>query len=794
SQTPGLSDKSYTPTPAARPLTSALKSGTGSRASLTSSQARPLSQPKKEVVLLSPPAQPSTPSASANPAPRLPEKSTPAPQRVQPLSNVINLASDPTSDDHGRPSHTETMPTGAGTRRLITVEEDAPGKPSASTVDPVDHTPKAPSRPLFLPDSDDERERLEEHPDSDAWLTRRSPDRHSPSPAPPSPGPARTPPPDLGGTTSEVGRPQASQSPKGATTPPVATVPSTSSRVAGSTVSVVPTPSTPSPRPKDAPVRRHKRRRSSIGIQTVPEGELDWLADMEVDASMSAIDVSREWVRAGSPTRGQAGEQEEEEPPGTGFLEEFEGRQAEAEHGREHPMRAASVGPFSDADEGVAEESSAERTPADEDPPPEPEQNGRAGHDSSSPEPVPPPDQSQDPRSSPAPISIDHYAGMTEDIQQLETSASHAKASASTIATPYSEEFTARVSALRTSVSQPINPEAAPFPFKLRSEPDPKTISASQPNRARSRMYTPQPLPGQALGAAPTLGRSMFGDTGVQVGSVEKDKNVLRAAPTLGRSMVWDSGSGNSSAGKPESPEDPEKAESSKVAREGHPQSSERSQMGPTSTPSPPPPSTQKTDRLSSKAAKPSSKSQPPKVSGPTSQPSPVIRPSTPIQEREDNAGAGPSAAPGAITQGPDAEAGSNDQGEAGGSPTYESEIPDAVADLPSQGTKSPSDSIKPKSVVTTDYDAEYGSVPDVPSVASQSESREPTHITISSSPTNPGEWTLEPSHASTPQFQATLPRSTVPVLHIDSPPAPRDRPRVRRPSLAPSPTQPMSL
>ncbi|KAG9073910.1 hypothetical protein FS749_014575, partial [Ceratobasidium sp. UAMH 11750] len=690
------------------------------------------------------------------------------------------------------------MPTGAGSRRLIAVEEDAPGEPSASIVDPVDYTPKAPSRPLFLPDSDDERERLEEHPDSDAWLTRRSPDRHSPSPAPPpSPGPARTPPPDLGGTSSEVGRPQASQPPKGATTPPVATVPSTSSGVVGSTASVVPTPSTPSPRPKDAPVRRHKRRRSSIGIQTVPEGELDWLADMEVDASMSAIDVSREWVRAGSPTRGQPGEQEEGEPPGTGFLEEFEGRQPEAEDEGEPPMRAASIGPFSDADEGPVEESNAERISANEVPPPEPEQTENLGHDSSSPEPVPPPDQSQDPRSSPAPISIDHYAGMTGDVQQFETSTSHAKASTSTITRPYGEEFTARVSALRASVSQPINSEAAPFPFKLRSEPDPKPVSASQPNRARSRMYTPQPLPGQALGAAPTLGRSMFGDTGVQVGTAEKDKNVLRAAPTLGRSMVWDSGSGNSSAGKPESLENPEKVESSKVAREEPPQSLERSQMGPTSTPSPPPPPAQKTDRLSPKATKPSSKSQPPKVSGPASQlqPSPVIRPSTPIREREESAGAGPSAAPGVITPSPDAaKAGSNDQGEAGGSPTYESEIPDAPADLPSQGTKSPSESVKPKSVVTTDYDAEYGSVPDVPSVAPQSESREPTHITISSSPTNPGVWTLEPSHASTPQFQAALPRSTVPVLHIDSPPAPRDRPRIRRPSLAPSPTQPMSL
>ncbi|KAG9083336.1 hypothetical protein FRC06_004580, partial [Ceratobasidium sp. 370] len=522
---------------------------------------------------------------------------------------------------------------------------------------------------------------------------------------------------------------------------------------------------------------------------------------------MSAIDISREWVGARSPTRGQASAaagtddiplQEEHELPVASFLEEFEGPQAETEDG-ERLTRAASVGPFSDADEGLVGESNMEGTPAGEDLPPEPEQNGKTGRDSSSPEPVPPQDRSQDPRSSPEPISFDHYAGMTEDIQQSEeNSASHPKASASTGVRPYGEEFTARVSALRASVSQPINPHAAPFPFKLRAEPDPKPISVSQPDRARSRMYTPQPLPGQALRAAPTLGRSMYSDTGVQKRAtekaVEKDGNVLKAAPTLGRSMVWDSGN---DAGQSESTENPERAESNKIIGEEQLRDSERSQLRPTSTPSPPPPSAPKLDKSSSAVTKP-----PLKVPGPASQPQPLstFRPSTPIQEHEESAGAGPSTALGATTQPPDPEADSNDQAGAGAyntTPAYESEFPDAPADLPSikspsQSAKSHSDSVKPKSVVTTDYDAEYGSVPDVP--LAEPESREPTHITVSSSPTNPGVWTLEPNHASTPQFQATLPRSTVPVLHIDSPPTPRDRPRVRRSSLAPSPTRPMSL
>ncbi|KAG8739501.1 hypothetical protein FRC10_005564 [Ceratobasidium sp. 414] len=816
SQTPGFSDKSYTPTPAARSLPSALKSSASSRASLASSQSRSLSQLKKEVVLLPPTTQPSTPSTLANPAPRLPEKSTPAPQRVQSLPNVINLASGPTSDDNDRPGHTETMLAGAGTRRPTT-GEDAPGRPSASIVDPLDHKSKVPSRPLFLPDSDDERERLEEHPDSDAWLTRASPGRHSPSPVPvPGPGLARTPPPDVDGAPPEVVPPQVSRPPKDASTHSVITIPSTSSHVAGSTVSVVPTPSTPSPRPKGGPVRRHKRRRSSVGIQTLPEGELEWLAGMEVDASMSAIDISREWAGASSPMRGQAGaaardaipQQEIHEPLGTSFLEEFEGRQAEAED-RERPTRADSVGPFSDADEGAVEDSNAERISANEDPPPEPEQNGKTGHDSSSPEPIPPRDQSQDPRSSPEPISIDHYAGMTEDIQQSEGNfASHPKPSACTNTKPYGEEFTARVSALRASVSQPVNPQAAPFPFKLRSEPDPKPISASQPDRARSRMYTPQPLPRQDLKAAPTLGRSMYGDTDVQEGAtkraVEQDGNVLRAAPTLGRSMVWDSGSGNGGAGKSKSTEDLEGTESTKVVREEPLQSSERSQPGLASTPPPPSLPASKGARLSSAVTKPPSNSQPPKVPSPAPQPqlSPIFRPSTPIQEHGESASAGPSTTLDATTQHIDAEAASNDQGGSGGynaTPAYESETPDAPADLAniksqSQSTKSHSDSVKPKSVATTDYDAEYGSVLDVPSATPRPESREPTHITVSSSPTNPGGWTLEPAHASTPQFQTTLPRSAVPVLHIDSPPTRRERPRVRRSSLAPSPTRPMSL
>ncbi|KAG9091011.1 hypothetical protein FRC06_000747, partial [Ceratobasidium sp. 370] len=141
---------------------------------------------------------------------------------------------------------------------------------------------------------------------------------------------------------------------------------------------------------------------------------------MEVDASMSAIDVSREWVGARSPTRSQAGAaagagdiplQGEHELLRASFPGEFEGPQAETEDG-ERPTRATSVGPFPDDNEGVVEESNMERTPVGKNPPPEPEQNGKTGRDSSSPEPIPPQDPSQDLLNSPVSHGISYLTDL----------------------------------------------------------------------------------------------------------------------------------------------------------------------------------------------------------------------------------------------------------------------------------------------------------------------------------------------------------------------------------------------
>ncbi|KAG8724576.1 hypothetical protein FRC12_024294, partial [Ceratobasidium sp. 428] len=379
SQTPGLSDKSYTPTPAARPLPSALKSATSSKTSLANSQSRSLSQVKKEVILLPPTVQPTTPSGSAPQALRLPKKSTPAPPRARQVSNETNRVSDPVSDQLPDSENVPASDVGHATTRNEAVS-DGPQEPA---IDRHDNPSEAP-RPLFLPDSDDERERqLEDYPDDDnAWLTRPSRGRHSPSPEPDS---AR--PPSLSGSLPEAETPQAAQPAKDAAARSAITVSSTSSHVAPATTSVA--PSTPSPRPKAGLAPRQKRRRSSTGVQTVPEGEVDWLEGVEIDASMSAIDVSRVWASS-SPARGEvevAETAEDEgqpgegdEPMGASFLEEFEGRRAGVEGEPEQPTRAESIGPFSDADEGIVEESNSKGVSTNEDHIPVPEQDGAAEH------------------------------------------------------------------------------------------------------------------------------------------------------------------------------------------------------------------------------------------------------------------------------------------------------------------------------------------------------------------------------------------------------------------------------
>ncbi|KAG8775228.1 hypothetical protein FRC12_001604 [Ceratobasidium sp. 428] len=402
---------------------------------------------------------------------------------------------------------------------------------------------------------------------------------------------------------------------------------------------------------------------------------------------------------------------------------------------------------------------------------------------------------------------------MTEDVQTFENgAASLPHTSTPTGLRTYGPEFTSRVSALRASVSQPINPQVAPYPFHLRAEPDPKPTSTSQPNRARSRMYTPQPLPRQSLRAAPTLGRSMYGDTDVREKSTEKEGNALRAAPTLGRSMLGDAPGGISSTGDAEDVETPEGMETAEVVHKRQHQDSSRSRRVLSSTPVPVP------APLSSpahKAAKPPSQAiEPPsnpepqpapskaplvsesKVAGSASQPqlSSVPRSTTPVQEREDSAGVGPSIAVGPITRSFDDEFQRDERGRTA-SPAPESEGIHAPTDYPS--VKSQSRSVEPESngaePKSPDYDAEYGSVPDVPSAVSQSEPQEPPHIIISSSPTNNGTWTLQRNRSSTPQFQSTLPRSGPPVLHVDSPPV-RNKHRARRPGLATSTPRPVSL
>ncbi|QRV96558.1 hypothetical protein RhiJN_24576 [Ceratobasidium sp. AG-Ba] len=818
SETPGLSDKSYTPTPAARPLPSALKSSNSARNGLTGSQARPrLLPPKKEVVVLPPDAQPSTPGPSAKLAPRLPKKSTPAPRR-------INLDADSVANDAHQPDRTETTPANARPEPIIIEdEESAEDGPPVPTADPAEDVAPTPPRPLFNPDSDDDRDA---NPDNE-WLTR-------PSPAPRASSPLSSP--DLGAAVPlspamddsgpGLRSPPAPRSTGNGTAQTPIVIPSTSSNTH---VSAIPTPNTPSPPPRASQLRRQKRRRSSVGIQTVPEREVDWLDGVDINESMSAIDVSRVWARGGSPTRSQAGKicaggvdpEDEDEPMGASFLEEFEGPRPKAGPSGEQAQRAESVGPFSDADEGVGKAVMTEDDPADEVPNPEsePAQGERPRHGSSSPEPIPAPEQSQSARSSPDPISFDHYAGMTEDAAPESTEGLAAPTSSKT----QREVVAARVAALQTSASQPVNPKAGPYPFNLQTEATPKRTSASQPARSRSRMYTPMPLPGQPLRAAPTLGRSLYDEFGVETGQAESSKaaenrNALRAAPTLGRSMDWTTPGETQDTKATQSTETPKVALVDAAEEENPFHESGRPQMMP--SPSPPPQSKPNSGKSPAPApAKPRriSESQPdPPMSRPrlsfdgqaipsASQPQAVSSPLSPVPAEyfEDNKSHGsPTHVGSDVAEGdiPNVSNEEHDDYEAeedqNPPPVRENTSEPAPVDSPAPKSRSPSvkSRVESANVAGTDYDAEYGSIPDVLSVVPDPKSRSPSHISISSSPAHAGAWNLEPSQSSTPRYQAKLPPSAVPVLHIDSPPRPRKAPEIRRPGLKPSPNRPKSL
>ncbi|CAE6501129.1 unnamed protein product [Rhizoctonia solani] len=309
---------------------------------------------------------------------------------------------------------------------------------------------------------------------------------------------------------------------------------------------------------------RRKRRTSEIGIQTISDKEVDWLGDLDLDDSVSAVEISRVWAdrRSGSKAAdaGPGSPEPEPEEPLTGnFLDEFEGRSVNNEE--EVP------GDLGDTGDRVMAEVPEEHDKSDEQ-----DDEGRAVDQEGVPGRVPASSRASSPLANP-------------------TSSQGSKPSANIVSQPPPVSSPLRFPTSPPYESIPDIPQSSvqPYPFNLqerkplgasgRSQKDtngaqvdvqPRPFSSSQPNpfaagpRARSRLYTPQPAPPtrnrnlNELRAAPTLGRSTLEGSQPAVDLVnsadatssraESDDaskrsgpkaKTLKAAPTLGRSTDW---------------------------------------------------------------------------------------------------------------------------------------------------------------------------------------------------------------------------------------------------------------
>ncbi|CAE6463515.1 unnamed protein product [Rhizoctonia solani] len=321
----------------------------------------------------------------------------------------------------------------------------------------------------------------------------------------------------------------------------------------------------PSVRPT-SPSRR-KRRTSEMGIQTVPDREVDWLGDLDQDDSRSAIEISRVWAERRSGTKGGEGEphdwQPEPEPdePLTGnFLDEFEGRSTN--NGEGAPESLDGNGHQKDTDEVLdGREQSSERDVASQAVDQE-DVSGHAPHSSrASSLPAHSALVGQSGKSSTGAVSYPHSASSPLRFPSSpphENISNHPQSSIR----PYS--FNLQERKLVGTSGRPGNDKN-----DTQVDTQPRPFASSQPNpfvtepRARSRLYTPQPSPARGrtlneLRAAPTLGRSTLGNIQSTIepaksadhpsSRVESDapseepnskSKSLRAAPTLGRSTDW---------------------------------------------------------------------------------------------------------------------------------------------------------------------------------------------------------------------------------------------------------------
>ncbi|KAF8750810.1 hypothetical protein RHS01_09174 [Rhizoctonia solani] len=268
---------------------------------------------------------------------------------------------------------------------------------------------------------------------------------------------------------------------------------------------------------------RRKRKTSNMGIQTIPDKDVDWLGDINADNSISAVEISRIWAeqRSGPKASEESNRfreptSEPDEPLTGNFLDEVEGQLA-------------------DEDEAAGDLSYAKPSKAIEDPNELNRQDPAQALNQDIPNRMPT-------SRSPSPI------GSLSSGQLIRPSD----------VTPESYYTIPPCLQPGRKLAGATDRTDAP---QVDSQPRP--VSLSQPNpfvsetRARSRLYTPQPAPPSRqkdlseLRAAPTLGRSMLEATkplsvSTNNGTYKtafKDSdfkaNTLKAAPTLGRSTDW---------------------------------------------------------------------------------------------------------------------------------------------------------------------------------------------------------------------------------------------------------------
>ncbi|CAE6473276.1 unnamed protein product [Rhizoctonia solani] len=324
---------------------------------------------------------------------------------------------------------------------------------------------------------------------------------------------------------------------------------------------------------KHPPVRptspsQRKRRTSEMGIQTIPDKEIDWLGDLDLDDSISAVEISRVWAERRSGPKGVEDEPrdwqpgpEPDEPLSGNFLDEFEGRSTnnkegapESLDGNGHLEETTEV--LEDRDQS-GEQDVAGQTIDQEDIPSHAPASSRASS--------PPVDSAPLGQSSKPSTDVFGYPPRASTPLRFPSSPPHESISKGPRSSVRPYPFNLQERKSTNASDRPEKDKNA-----TRADTQPRPFSFSQPNpfvtgpRERSRLYTPQPAPLprnrnlNELQAAPTLGRSTLG--GIPP-AIEPTKNTdspgsrarsdttsegpdsklksLKAAPTLGRSTDW---------------------------------------------------------------------------------------------------------------------------------------------------------------------------------------------------------------------------------------------------------------